>query len=87
MGRDHHFGELTVNGFKDFSLLRQLLPDVVTADKNVNENSPVLLHLQPLINHNVYSPEFLSPVLDNVDEELDVFPLSFHPHQIQRVGI
>lgn len=87
MGSDHHFCEFSMDSLEDLSLLRELLSDVITADEYINEDSPVLLDFEPLIDHNVDSTQFLSPVLNNVNKELDVFALGLHSHQIQGVGI
>ena len=63
MSCDHNFSELTVDCFENLCFFRELLSDIITADEDVNQDSPVLLDLEPLIYDNINSTEFLFAML------------------------
>jgi len=84
---NHHLGKLSMHSFKDFSILWKLLSDIFWTNENVHENTPILLHFKPLINNNIYSSKFISPVLDSCNEVLNIFALCLHTHEIEWVRI
>ena len=87
MSSDHHLSEFTMHGLKHLGIFRQLLPDIFGSHKDVNQNTPVLLHFEPLINNHINSSEFITPVLNSVNEILDILSLCFHAHEVESVGI
>ena len=87
MDCNHHFSKFSVHSLKNFGIFWQLLSDIIRSNKNVNQNSPVLLYFEPLIHHNIHTTELISPVFNCFNEELHIFSLSFHSHQIEGVSI
>ena len=87
MSGNHHFCEFTVHCLEYLGIFWQLLPDILRANKDIDENSPVLLHLQPLIDHDIDPSEFFSPALHCLDEVLHILALCFHTHEVEGVGI
>jgi len=87
VGSNHHLSELSVDSFENFGVFGQLLPDIFRSHEDVDQDSPVLLHFEPFVDHYVHSSQFLSPALHGGDEILDVLALRLHSHQIEGVGV
>jgi len=68
--------------FKYFSILGELLSDILWTNEDIDQNTPVFLNFQPFINNNIYSSKFISPIFDSSNKVLYVFTLCFHSHKI-----
>lgn len=87
MSCNHHLSELTVNSFKYFSIFGKLLPNIFRPNEDIHQNTPILLHLQPLIYNYIHSSKLLSPTLNCCNKILYILALCLHSHQIERVSI
>lgn len=84
---NHHFSEFSVQSFEHLGFFGKLSLDIFGGQENVDKHLPVLLHLEPLVDHGVDFSELLSPFLHHVDEEFHVFTLGFHSHKVHGVLI
>jgi hypothetical protein len=87
MGGNHHFCKLPMHRLENLGIFGQLLPYILGADKYINQNPPIFLHLQPLIDNNIDPSQLLPPIFDNRNKKLNVLTLGLHTHQIQRISV
>mmetsp|Transcript_1750 Transcript_1750/g.3340 ORF Transcript_1750/g.3340 Transcript_1750/m.3340 type:complete len:295 (-) Transcript_1750:4509-5393(-) len=74
----HELAEFSVNFLKSSSILRQLLTNILRANEDSLERTPVSLDLNPIVEYSLDGTQTIGPEIDILAEELDVLSLSLH---------